>query len=114
MIPESIQLSAASLTTVAVIVVVALAAVAMALRFRSEVLRARTGTESMNAIAGAIQEGAVAYLRRQFRTLGVFAVIAVVLLLLLDRKSTRLNSSHVATSYAVFCLHKEKTDKRTD
>src|SRR5690625_5570613 len=25
---------------------------------------------------------------------------------LLDRKSTRLNSSHVATSYAVFCLKK--------
>src|SRR5690625_6317269 len=29
--------------------------------------------------------------------------------LLLDRKSTRLNSSHVANSYAVFCL-KKKTD----
>src|SRR5437660_4006040 len=29
----------------------------------------------------------------------------------IDRKSTRLNSSHVATSYAVFCL-KKKT-KRT-
>src|SRR5690625_4481343 len=27
-----------------------------------------------------------------------------------DRKSTRLNSSHVAISYAVFCL-KKKTDK---
>src|SRR5690625_6323825 len=26
----------------------------------------------------------------------------------LDRKSTRLNSSHVATSYAVFCLKKTK------
>src|SRR5207253_7948886 len=25
-----------------------------------------------------------------------------------DRKSTRLNSSHVATSYAVFCLKKKK------
>src|SRR5690625_5493128 len=25
-----------------------------------------------------------------------------------DRKSTRLNSSHVATSYAVFCLKKQK------
>src|SRR5690625_6646315 len=25
-----------------------------------------------------------------------------------DRKSTRLNSSHVAISYAVFCLKKEK------
>src|SRR5690625_5496879 len=26
-----------------------------------------------------------------------------------DRKSTRLNSSHVANSYAVFCLKKKKT-----
>src|SRR5690625_5769075 len=26
----------------------------------------------------------------------------------LDRKSTRLNSSHVASSYAVFCLKKKK------
>src|SRR5207249_11533404 len=28
--------------------------------------------------------------------------------LLLDRKSTRLNSSHVSISYAVFCLKKKK------
>src|SRR5690625_2368820 len=27
----------------------------------------------------------------------------------IDRKSTRLNSSHVAISYAVFCLKKKKT-----
>src|SRR5699024_12681829 len=26
-----------------------------------------------------------------------------------DRKSTRLNSSHVSSSYAVFCLKKKKT-----
>src|SRR5690625_6220944 len=32
----------------------------------------------------------------------------------LDRKSTRLNSSHVAISYAVFCLKKKKNDKETD
>src|SRR5439155_15133875 len=31
-------------------------------------------------------------------------------LILLDRKSTRLNSSHVAISYAVFCLKKKKID----
>src|SRR5207253_3315292 len=29
-----------------------------------------------------------------------------------DRKSTRLNSSHVAISYAVFCLKKKKTTNK--
>src|SRR5207253_3757323 len=33
------------------------------------------------------------------------------LVLLGDRKSTRLNSSHVAISYAVFCLKKKRTKK---
>src|SRR2546426_5864548 len=28
-----------------------------------------------------------------------------------DRKSTRLNSSHLVISYAVFCLKKKKTNK---
>src|SRR3989442_11915557 len=31
----------------------------------------------------------------------------------LDRKSTRLNSSHVRISYAVFCLKKKKQSERT-
>src|SRR5207249_10717130 len=31
-----------------------------------------------------------------------------------DRKSTRLNSSHVSISYAVFCLKKKKKKKRYD
>src|SRR3989442_8609363 len=30
-----------------------------------------------------------------------------------DRKSTRLNSSHVRISYAVFCLKKKKNPKKT-
>src|SRR5256885_11315291 len=29
-----------------------------------------------------------------------------------DRKSTRLNSSHLVISYAVFCLKKKKTEQR--
>src|SRR5258708_17251260 len=36
--------------------------------------------------------------------LGVVVVVA-------DRKSTRLNSSHQIISYAVFCLKKKKKDK---
>src|SRR5256885_7918621 len=31
----------------------------------------------------------------------------------LDRKSTRLNSSHLVISYAVFCLKKKKTQPPT-
>src|SRR5690625_6376596 len=32
--------------------------------------------------------------------------------IIIDRKSTRLNSSHVAISYAVFCLKKKKDRQR--
>src|SRR3712207_8632620 len=32
---------------------------------------------------------------------------------LLDRKSTRLNSSHANISYAVFCLKKKRTEETT-
>src|SRR5690625_5707385 len=35
------------------------------------------------------------------------SVGALALVLFTDRKSTRLNSSHVAISYAVFCLKKK-------
>src|SRR5437870_9873284 len=31
----------------------------------------------------------------------------------IDRKSTRLNSSHVAISYAVFCLKKKKKTEKS-
>src|SRR5258705_9394640 len=31
-----------------------------------------------------------------------------------DRKSTRLNSSHLGISYAVFCLKKKKNQKTTN
>src|SRR5207245_4441795 len=34
-------------------------------------------------------------------------------LLVIDRKSTRLNSSHGSISYAVFCLKKKKKNHRT-
>src|SRR5256886_13067809 len=36
-------------------------------------------------------------------------LVALLLLVGGDRKSTRLNSSHSQISYAVFCLKKEKT-----
>src|SRR5690554_7146009 len=38
----------------------------------------------------------------------IFLIITLLLIFAKDRKSTRLNSSHVRISYAVFCLKKKK------
>ena len=72
-----------NLTFVAIVGVIAVIALVMAMVFRREVLAASDGTANMQVIALAVQEGASAYLGRQFRTLGVFAVAAFFLLLLL-------------------------------
>ena len=79
----SISLSGVNLTFVAVVGVIALIALVMAMIFRREVLAANDGTRNMQNIARGVQEGASAYLGRQFRTLSVFAVAAFFLLLLL-------------------------------
>jgi K(+)-stimulated pyrophosphate-energized sodium pump len=76
-------LSGVNLTFVAVVGCIALLALVMAMVFRREVLAAADGTPNMQSIARAVQEGASAYLGRQFRTLSVFAVAAFFLLLLL-------------------------------
>jgi K(+)-stimulated pyrophosphate-energized sodium pump len=78
-----INLSGVNLTLVAVVGVIALIALVMAMIFRREVLAAGDGTANMQSIARGVQEGASAYLGRQFRTLSVFAVAAFCLLLLL-------------------------------
>jgi K(+)-stimulated pyrophosphate-energized sodium pump len=72
-----------NLTLVVVVAVIALLALAVAGWLVRDVLAASQGTEKMQEIALAIQEGAGAYLRRQFRTLSVFVVIIFFVLLLL-------------------------------
>lgn len=68
---------------VIIVAVVALAALFLAALLVRQVLAADEGTESMKKIAAAVQEGANAYLARQLRTLGIFAVVVFFLLLLL-------------------------------
>ena len=63
--------------------VVAIAALVFCIGLVKEVLKADQGTPKMREIARAVQEGAAAYLNRQFRTLAVFSVIVFVLLILL-------------------------------
>ncbi|WP_122816147.1 sodium-translocating pyrophosphatase [Nocardioides pantholopis] len=81
--PAVVEVSGGNFVLVVVVALIALGALAMAAMFRQEVLSAAEGTASMKAIAQAVQEGADAYLRRQFRTLAIFAALAFFLLLAL-------------------------------
>ncbi|MFF9569424.1 sodium-translocating pyrophosphatase [Streptomyces sp. NPDC014685] len=80
---------------VVVVAVVAVAALVVARLLVRQVLAAGEGTERMKEIAAAVQEGANAYLARQLRTVGVFAVVVFFLLLLLpaDNWSQRAGRS---------------------
>ncbi len=77
---QGIELGANDRILVGVVAVVALAALAIGFVLRREVLAADEGTPKMQEIGRAVQEGATAYLNRQFRTLGVFVIIVFVLL----------------------------------
>src|SRR4051812_33619492 len=77
------SLSGGDMALVAIALVIALGALAFAYYLARAVTAADQGTTKMRDIARAVQEGAAAYLRRQFRTLGVFAVIVFLLLLVL-------------------------------
>src|ERR1700689_5444717 len=78
-----VSVSGSNLTWVVIVAVVALLALGVAGVLVREVLAANQGTQKMQEIALAVQEGAAASLRRQFKTLSVFVVIIFFVLLLL-------------------------------
>src|SRR3954471_6185836 len=86
--PDVVHLSGGNLVLVIIVFLIALGALAMAYMFRQEVLAAGEGTDNMKNIAHAVQEGANAYLTRQFRTLAIFAAIAFFALLALPADDT--------------------------
>ena len=75
-----VQVTGSNLNLVYLVLGVSLVALAIAWALRSQVLAASAGTPKMQEIAAAVQEGAAAYLARQFKTLSYFVVIVFVLL----------------------------------
>src|SRR5690242_11408917 len=78
---EGATISGTNLTYVIVVAVIAVLALVVAVSFRREVLAAGEGTERMQEIGRAVQEGASAYLASQFKALAAFVVIVFFLLL---------------------------------
>ena len=63
------------------------------------VLRADQGTERMREIAGAIQEGAMAYLKRQFRTIALILIPLVVVVFLTSTKVLKPDGSQALSLF---------------
>jgi K(+)-stimulated pyrophosphate-energized sodium pump len=80
---SDVPLEGSNLTLVIVVAVIAVIALVMGVFFRQQVLKHDPGTEKMQEIGAAVEEGAQAYLARQFKTLGIFVVLVFFLLLLL-------------------------------
>ncbi len=82
------HISGGDLGLVGVVAAVAVLALLASAYFAREVLAADQGTSKMQEISKAVQEGANAYLRRQFTTLAPFAVIIFGLLFILPADTT--------------------------
>jgi K(+)-stimulated pyrophosphate-energized sodium pump len=76
----TIHLSGSNLTYAFAVLAISIAALVVAFFLRKQVLSAPDGTPKMKEIAAAIQEGASAYLSRQFKTLSVFVVLVFFIL----------------------------------
>ena len=78
-----VALDGLNLTLVIAVLVISVIALVMGAMFRGQVLAADPGTPKMQEIGAAVQEGAQAYLQRQFKTLGAFVALVFFLLFLL-------------------------------
>jgi K(+)-stimulated pyrophosphate-energized sodium pump len=86
----NVQVTGTNLNITYIVLAVALGALGIAFALRQQVLAASDGTEKMREIAEAVQEGAAAYLARQFRTLSYFVGIVFFLLFALPADTTAI------------------------
>ena len=65
---------------VAIVPIVGIVAVLFAAWLAKDVLSRDTGTQAMQDIAGTIFEGAMAFLRRQYQTIAMLAIVTAVVI----------------------------------
>ena len=97
-----LSLTGANVSYIIVAAVIALVALGFALALVRVVLSADQGTATMREISGAVQEGAAAYVFRQLKTVAVFVVLAVILLLLLPTHGVEGGETAVRIGRSVF------------
>jgi K(+)-stimulated pyrophosphate-energized sodium pump len=96
---QSFVLSGAEKAWLGIVLAIAVMGIGVGLLLMRGVLRADTGTDAMRRIAAAIQEGAVAFLRRQFRAILLVIVPLAALIFFTATKVTKPSGS-VALSFA--------------
>jgi K(+)-stimulated pyrophosphate-energized sodium pump len=102
--PGESSLADLDLSYVIVAAVVALVALGFAAALVKAVLSTGKGTKNMQEIAGAVQEGASAYLTRQFKTLAIFVIVAVGLLFLLPVTESDGNDTAIKIGRSLFFI----------
>ena len=95
---QEFELGSAEWTVLILSAVAAVVAIGVGLFLARSVLAADQGTPKMQEIARAIQEGASAYLRRQFRTIGLILIPVAAVVFFTSTEITRPDGS-VAMSF---------------
>src|SRR5690625_346418 len=81
-------------------------------RARNQAMAVSAAMQGIGSVLGLVLGGALTVVSWRLAFLINIPIGIVIIAIAVDRKSTRLNSSHVAISYAVFCL-KEKYNKNS-
>ncbi|HMK99060.1 MAG TPA: sodium/proton-translocating pyrophosphatase, partial [Acidimicrobiales bacterium] len=96
---QAFVLTGAEKAWLGIVLAIAVVGIGVGLLLMRGVLRADTGTDSMRAIAAAIQEGAVAFLRRQFRAI-VTVIVPLAVLIFFTATKVSKPTGALALSFA--------------